>query len=104
MLEGKDGYKYFGIIEDNRSRQSWESYTKLQSALYTRVKHLFNTRPCPHCKKCSKTVDHLATQCDRMLYHDYTRRHNEVVRCIHLDLKYIIYMYYHTCVHILFKR
>ncbi|KAI5169522.1 hypothetical protein PAEPH01_0785 [Pancytospora epiphaga] len=30
-----------------------------------------------------------------MLYHDHTRRHNEVVRCIHLGLKYIIYMYYH---------
>ncbi|KAI5170098.1 hypothetical protein PAEPH01_1243 [Pancytospora epiphaga] len=44
MLEGKDGYKYLGIIEDNRSRQSQESYTKLQSALYTRVKHLCNTR------------------------------------------------------------
>ncbi|KAI5169306.1 hypothetical protein PAEPH01_0598 [Pancytospora epiphaga] len=55
-----------------------------------------------HCKKRSKTVDHLATQCDRMFYHDYTRRHNEVVRCIHLSLKYIIY--YHACVHILFKR
>ncbi|KAI5182285.1 hypothetical protein PAEPH01_2880 [Pancytospora epiphaga] len=39
-----------------------------------------------------------------MLYHDYTRRHNEVVRCIHLGLKYIIYMYYHACAHILFKR
>ncbi|KAI5169965.1 hypothetical protein PAEPH01_1133 [Pancytospora epiphaga] len=44
MLEGKDGYKYLGIIEVNRSRQSRESYTKLQSALYTRVKHLCNTR------------------------------------------------------------
>ncbi|KAI5168451.1 hypothetical protein PAEPH01_0143 [Pancytospora epiphaga] len=44
------------------------------------------TGTCPHCKKCSKTVDHLATQCDRMLYHDYTRRHHEVVRCIHLGL------------------
>ncbi|KAI5176572.1 hypothetical protein PAEPH01_2370, partial [Pancytospora epiphaga] len=44
------------------------------------------TETCPHCKKRSKTVDHLATQCDRMLYHDYTRRHNEVVRCIHLGL------------------
>ncbi|KAI5180580.1 hypothetical protein PAEPH01_2744, partial [Pancytospora epiphaga] len=44
MLEGKDGYKYLGIIEDNRSRQSRESYTKLQSAMYARVKHLCNTR------------------------------------------------------------
>ncbi|KAI5170490.1 hypothetical protein PAEPH01_1476 [Pancytospora epiphaga] len=42
------------------------------------------TETCPHCKKRSKTVDHLAMRCDRMLYHDYTRRHNEVVRCIHL--------------------
>ena len=31
-------------------------------------------------------MDHLATKCDRMLGHDYTRRHNEVLRCIHLTL------------------
>ncbi|KAI5168504.1 hypothetical protein PAEPH01_0185 [Pancytospora epiphaga] len=37
-------------------------------------------------------VDHLAMQCDRILYHDYTHRHNKVVRFIHLDFKYIIYM------------
>src|SRR5262245_55802984 len=28
----------------------------------------------------------MASKCDRMLYHDYTRRHNEVVRCLHLLL------------------
>ncbi|XP_029655396.1 uncharacterized protein LOC115229124 [Octopus sinensis] len=39
---------------------------------------------CPHCKAAKKTVDHLATRCERMLYLDYTRRHNEVVRCLHL--------------------
>ena len=42
--------------------------------------------PCPHCKAATKTVDHLATKCDRMLGHDYTRRHNEVLKCIHLSL------------------
>ncbi|KAL6121702.1 hypothetical protein NUSPORA_01332 [Nucleospora cyclopteri] len=31
-----------------------------------------------------KTVDHLATRCDGMLAFDYTRRHNEIVRRIHL--------------------
>ena len=41
---------------------------------------------CPHCRERVKTVDHLVTQCDRMLYHDYLRRHNEVVRCIHFGL------------------
>ena len=41
---------------------------------------------CPHCKAATKTVDHLATKCDRMLGHDYTRRHNEVLKCIHLSL------------------
>ncbi|KAI5173358.1 hypothetical protein PAEPH01_1913 [Pancytospora epiphaga] len=72
--------------------------------IHLHISNMFGgeTGTCPHCKKRSKTVDHLATQCDRMLYHDYTRRHNEVVRCMHLDLKYIIY--YHACVHILFKR
>ncbi|KAI5169545.1 hypothetical protein PAEPH01_0799 [Pancytospora epiphaga] len=62
------------------------------------------TGTCPHCKKRSKTVDHLATQCDRMLYHDYTRRHNEVVCCIHFGLKYIIYMHYCVCVYTLSRR
>ena len=41
---------------------------------------------CPHCNVCTRTVDHLASKCDRLLGHDYTRRHNEVVRCIHLFL------------------
>ena len=41
---------------------------------------------CPHCRAAMKTVDHLATKCDRMLGHDYTRRHNEVLKCIHLAL------------------
>lgn len=34
----------------------------------------------------AKTMDNLATRCDGILYHDYTHRHNEVVRCIHLYL------------------
>ncbi|TBU13732.1 hypothetical protein CWI38_0349p0020 [Hamiltosporidium tvaerminnensis] len=33
---------------------------------------------CQHCGKSGKTVDHLATRCQKMLGHDYTRRHNEV--------------------------
>ncbi|TBU11906.1 hypothetical protein CWI38_0987p0010, partial [Hamiltosporidium tvaerminnensis] len=33
---------------------------------------------CQHCNKFGKTVDHLATRCEKMLGHDYTRRHNEV--------------------------
>ncbi|KAM0681074.1 hypothetical protein GINT2_000859 [Glugoides intestinalis] len=41
---------------------------------------------CPHCRAAVKTVDHLARKCDRMLGHDYTRRHNEVLKCIHLSL------------------
>jgi hypothetical protein len=41
---------------------------------------------CPHCNDKYKSVDHMATQCDRMLSHDYMRRHNEALRCIHLQL------------------
>ena len=44
------------------------------------------TSKCQHCNEAFKTVDHLATRCDRMLSHDYTRRHNEVVKCLHLLL------------------
>ncbi|TBU11109.1 hypothetical protein CWI38_1381p0030, partial [Hamiltosporidium tvaerminnensis] len=41
---------------------------------------------CQHCGKSGKTVDHLATRCEKMLGYDYTRRHNEMVRCLHLLL------------------
>ncbi|KAF7683872.1 hypothetical protein TCON_0926 [Astathelohania contejeani] len=41
---------------------------------------------CQHCGKAKKSIDHLAIGCNRMLGHDYTRRHNEVLRCIHLLL------------------
>ncbi len=41
---------------------------------------------CLHCKSSIKTIDPLASRCNRILYHGYIRRHNEVVRCIHLLL------------------
>ncbi|KAF7683585.1 hypothetical protein TCON_1205 [Astathelohania contejeani] len=41
---------------------------------------------CQHLSKAKKSIDHLVTSCDRMLGHDYTRRHNEVLKCIHLLL------------------
>ncbi|TBU10634.1 hypothetical protein CWI38_1636p0010, partial [Hamiltosporidium tvaerminnensis] len=41
---------------------------------------------CQYCGKSGKTVDHLATRFEKMLGHDYTRRHNEVVRFLHLLL------------------
>jgi hypothetical protein len=55
---------------------------------YLQDRNLFGGTPgkCPHCKERTKSVDHLATQCNRMLGTDYTRRHNEVVKCIHLFL------------------
>ncbi|KAI5175950.1 hypothetical protein PAEPH01_2204 [Pancytospora epiphaga] len=55
---------------------------------YLRDRNMFGGEQtkCPHYKEWLKTVDHLATQCDMMLCHDYTWRHNEVIRCIHLSL------------------
>ena len=55
---------------------------------YLQDRNLFGGAPgvCPHCKERTKSVDHLATQCSRMLGHDYKRRHNEVVKCLHLFL------------------
>ncbi|KAI5148113.1 hypothetical protein ENBRE01_3047, partial [Enteropsectra breve] len=42
------------------------------------------TGQCNHCQQAKKTVDHLATRCEKMLYYDYTLRHNEVIKAIHL--------------------
>ena len=39
---------------------------------------------CPHCNSNRKTVDYMATKCEKMLGHDYMRRHNEIVKCIHM--------------------
>ena len=55
-------------------------------SLQDRNAFLGDKSKCPHCNSSVKTVDHLASRCDRLLGHDYTRRHNEVVRCIHLFL------------------
>ncbi|EQB60293.1 hypothetical protein NAPIS_ORF02140 [Vairimorpha apis BRL 01] len=41
---------------------------------------------CPHCNQAKRTVDHMATRCEKMLGHDYMRRHNEIVKCLHLLL------------------
>jgi len=55
---------------------------------YLQDRNMFGGDPgmCQHCKERTKSVDHLATQCSKMLGHDYTRRHNEVVKYIHLLL------------------
>ncbi|KAF7675933.1 hypothetical protein TCON_2706 [Astathelohania contejeani] len=41
---------------------------------------------CQHCGKAKKSIDHLATGYDRMFGNDYTQKHNEVLRYIHLLL------------------
>ena len=53
-------------------------------ALQDRNLFLGAAQQCHHCRQALKTVDHLATRCDRMLSHDYMRRHNEALRSLHL--------------------
>ncbi len=54
---------------------------------YVQNRNLFGGDPglYPHCKERPKSVDHLATQCNRMLGYDYTQT-QKVVKCIHLFL------------------
>ena len=42
-----------------------------------------NIQTCPHCHMGNMTVDHLATNCGKLLNHDYKKRHNDIVRNIH---------------------
>lgn len=65
-----------------------------QEGIYCKVqdRNIFNCdtniqQKCPYCRQGNKTVDHLATQCGRMLNYDYKKRHNEVVRCLHFLFK-----------------
>ena len=41
---------------------------------------------CPHCNSNRKTVDYMATKCEKTLGHDYMRRHNEIANCIYMLL------------------
>jgi hypothetical protein len=84
-------------ITDMLGSSMWLRYGRMspreEAALcYVQDRNMFfnNTEgegKCPHCNEKKKSVDHLATQCDRMLAHDYMRRHNEVLRCIHLQVE-----------------
>ncbi|EKX73433.1 reverse transcriptase domain containing protein [Theileria equi strain WA] len=55
-------------------------------ALQDRNIFMGNYDKCKHCKGATATVDHLATCCERKLAFDYTRRHNEVLKCVSLHL------------------
>ncbi|MDE5978285.1 MAG: reverse transcriptase family protein [Turicibacter sp.] len=43
----------------------------------------FHNKSCPHCHQGKMSVEHLATNCGRMLNFDYKKRHDDVVRCLH---------------------
>lgn len=67
------------LIKGNMSPQQEGMWCKLQD----RNVFFGTTTECPHCGKAIG-VDHLATACGRLLAFDYTHRHNEIVRCLHL--------------------
>jgi hypothetical protein len=69
--------------------KQWKIPAKREVALcFLQDRNIFlgEIRKCPHCGDGPKTVDHLASKCEKMLGTDYTRRHNEVLKCIHLLL------------------
>lgn len=70
------------LVKGNNQARSEATYCFLQD------RNIFcgQEGQCPHCRSHRKTVDHLATKCDRMLGFNYMRIHNEVVRCLYLLL------------------
>ncbi|KAG0438663.1 Retrovirus-related Pol polyprotein from type-2 retrotransposable element R2DM [Dictyocoela muelleri] len=46
----------------------------------------YNAGKCKFCKKAKISIDHLATRCGMLLHTSYIRRHNEVVKSIHLRI------------------
>ena len=43
----------------------------------------FKNARCGHCHLSNQIVDHLATNCGKLLEHEYKRRHDEIVKAIH---------------------
>ncbi|KAF9761474.1 hypothetical protein NGRA_2622 [Nosema granulosis] len=96
-LNNKTLYKklYKGLSNENVSIKDssiWLKYGNIpairegDALCFLQDKNIFLGEPkrCPHCGEAYKTVDHLAYKCEKMLGTDYTRRHNEVLKCIHL--------------------
>ncbi|KAG0435242.1 LINE-1 retrotransposable element ORF2 protein [Dictyocoela muelleri] len=41
---------------------------------------------CHHCNKTTASVDHIATRCDKMLYFDYKKRHDAILKIILISI------------------
>nr|XP_027204724.1 uncharacterized protein LOC113798392 [Dermatophagoides pteronyssinus] len=84
VFQNDDGYidirqSSLWLSKGNVSPQEEGMMCKLQD------RNLFwKKNKCPHCKRATATVDHLATHCGGLLNFDYKKRHNDVVRCIHM--------------------
>lgn len=68
------------LNKGNNSAQSEALYCLLQD----RNMFLGRTDICNHCNVATKTVDHLATRCGKLLNMSYAQRHDEVLRSLHL--------------------
>ncbi|KAG0435853.1 hypothetical protein DMUE_4498 [Dictyocoela muelleri] len=65
-------------------KPSSEAYGFLMQDRY--LSSFYNSGKCKFCKKANVSIDHLATRCRLLLHSSYIRRHNEVVKCIHLRI------------------
>ncbi|KAG0435384.1 LINE-1 retrotransposable element ORF2 protein [Dictyocoela muelleri] len=46
----------------------------------------YDKKKCSHCNKSQASADHLATRCEKMLYYDYKKRHDEIQKVILISL------------------
>ena len=77
---------------DTRASSLWLTHGNLsmqeEGALcYLQDRNVFFTEigaKCGNCGKEDKTVDHIATHCEKLREYEYVWRHNEVVKSIHL--------------------
>ncbi|KAG0435891.1 hypothetical protein DMUE_4487 [Dictyocoela muelleri] len=61
-----------------------EAYNFLLQDRY--LSSFYKAGKCKFCKRANISIDHLATRCGMLLHSSYVRRHNEVVKSIHLIL------------------
>ena len=79
---------------DKRESSLWLRYGKIPASTEAQLVRLQNRMVnvpgqrsrCGHCKKSNRSIDHLASRCGSVLLSEYTRRHDEVLRCVHLHL------------------
>ncbi|KAG0435477.1 LINE-1 reverse transcriptase like protein [Dictyocoela muelleri] len=85
-------FKEFESLNDIKDSSIWLKRGKLSPKTEGYLcniqdRNIFYQKPkCHHCNKSTASVDHIATRCEKMLYFDYKKRHDDIQKIILISI------------------